>query len=119
MASISQYVGLDRSSGRWINGKEHLIQSLHDLLMTPVGSRVMRRDYGSILPFLVDQPMNTHTMMQMRAAIVHCLSKWEPRVFPISVYIKGSIYTGIDITIEYQIKESREIRNVALQGLFA
>lgn len=120
MPSISQYKGVDRSNGQAIESLEHLKQSLHDLLTTAVGSRVMRRDYGSVLPFLVDQPMNPRTLMQMRAAIVHCLTKWERRVTPITIFIKGSLLTGIDITIEYKINEIGATNQVLnLEGLFA
>lgn len=123
MASVSEYTGLDRLTGKRISGKEHLVQSLHDVLMTPVGSRVMRRDYGSVLPFLVDQPMTARTLMQMRAAIVHSLAKWEPRVIPTSIYVKGSIYTGIDISIDYQTRdfteESNRSKSLSLEGLFS
>lgn len=122
MASISQYTGINRKTGKRISDKDHLIHSLHDILMTAVGSRVMRRDYGSVLPFLVDQPMTAKTMMQMRAAIVHCLAKWEPRVQPLSIFVKGSIYTGINISIEYQAKEmsqSHSTQSLSLEGMFA
>jgi len=120
MPSVSQYKGVDRSNGQAIESLEHLKQSLHDLLTTAVGSRVMRRDYGSVLPFLVDQPMNARTLMQMRAAIVHCLTKWERRVVPTSIFIKGSLLTGIDITIEYKINEIGAANQVMnLEGLFA
>lgn len=119
MASISQFKGVNRHNGQSITSLEHLKQSLHDILTTPVGSRVMRRDYGSVLPFLVDQPMNPRTLMQMRAAIVHCLTKWERRVTPLTIYIKGSIHTGIDITIEYKTNDIEAGQKIALEGLFA
>jgi len=119
MASISQFKGINRRNGQTINSLEHLKQSLHDILTTPIGSRVMRRDYGSVLPFLADQPMNARTLMQMRAAIVHCLSKWERRVTPTSIYIKGSIYTGVDITIEYKTNDIEAGQKISIEGLFA
>ncbi|MGO2506331.1 MAG: GPW/gp25 family protein [Psychrobacter alimentarius] len=119
MASISQYKGINRHNGQAINSLEHLKQSLHDILTTPIGSRVMRRDYGSMLPFLLDQPMNARTLMQMRASIVHCLSKWERRVTPTSILIAGSASTGIDITIEYKTKDIEAGQNIILERLFA
>lgn len=120
MASITQFKGINRQNGQAIESLEHVKQSLHDLLTTPIGSRVMRRDYGSVLPFLVDQPMNPRTLMQMRAAIVHCLTKWERRVTPQTIFIKGSAHTGIDITIEYKTNEmDSSPKTIALEGLFA
>lgn len=120
MASISQYKGIDRNNGQTIKSLDHLKQSLHDLLTTAIGSRVMRRDYGSVLPFLVDQPMNPRTLMKMRAAIVHCLTKWERRVTPVTIFIKGSMLTGIDITIEYKTNDvGAETTTLNIEGLFA
>ena len=41
--------GMDRETGKSLSGIEHLRQSIRDILTTPIGSRVMRRDYGSRL----------------------------------------------------------------------
>lgn len=120
MASISQFKGINRQNGQAIESLEHLRQSLHDLLTTAVGSRVMRRDYGSVLPFLIDQPLNPRTLMQMRAAVVHCLTKWERRVTPLSIFIKGSLHTGVDVTIEYRLNDDTAPKQtMSIEGLFA
>lgn len=47
--------GMDRRTGRLIEGDAHLAQSVADILTTPVGSRLQRRTYGSLLPELLDQ----------------------------------------------------------------
>lgn len=47
--------------------------------MTPIGSRVMRRDYGSDLPQLIDAPMNLSTLSRIYAATAKAIAKWEPR----------------------------------------
>jgi phage baseplate assembly protein W len=39
--------GMNRNTGRKLSGVDHLRQSIVDILTTPIGSRVMRRDYGS------------------------------------------------------------------------
>ncbi|MFK3649291.1 GPW/gp25 family protein [Lysobacter enzymogenes] len=72
--------GMDASTGRWIDGTEHLRQSIADILMTPIGSRVMRRDYGSLLPELIDQPFNGATRMKLYGATATALMRWEPRL---------------------------------------
>ncbi len=48
--------------------------------MTPIGSRVMRRDYGSLLPELIDQPFNQRTIARLYGAVAMALMKWEPRL---------------------------------------
>lgn len=72
--------GMNAVTGRPLSGIHHIQQSLQDILTTPIGSRVMRRDYGSLLPELIDQPTNDVTLLQIYAAIVMAVIKWEPRV---------------------------------------
>ena len=72
--------GMDRTTGKPLDGLAHLQQSIGDILGTPVGSRVMRRDYGSLLPRLIDQPFNTATKIRLVAAVATALMRWEPRV---------------------------------------
>ncbi|WP_107497438.1 GPW/gp25 family protein [Thalassobius sp. I31.1] len=57
-----------------------LRQSIRDILLTPLGTRVMRRDYGSDLPELLDQNLTPLTLGLIKAATVDALRKWEPRL---------------------------------------
>jgi phage baseplate assembly protein W len=72
--------GMNRHTGRTLDGLDHIRQSMVDILTTPIGSRVMRRDYGSLLPELIDQPLTEATLLQAYAAIVMALLRWEPRI---------------------------------------
>ncbi|SEA50544.1 hypothetical protein SAMN05444680_102685 [Variovorax sp. YR216] len=72
--------GMDRITGRPIDAIEHLRQSVADILGTPIGSRLMRRTYGSQLPELIDQPDNGTTRVRAYSAIAGALMKWEPRL---------------------------------------
>jgi uncharacterized protein len=71
--------GLSRTTARIIDLDAHLSQSIADILTTPIGTRVMRRDYGSDLPLLIDAPMNGETMIDLFAATADALDRWEPR----------------------------------------
>lgn len=71
---------MDRTTGRRIAGIDHVRQSVADILTTPLGSRLERRNYGSLLPSLIDQPDNAHTRLRCYAAIASALMKWEPRL---------------------------------------
>ena len=71
--------GISALDGTSLSGIDHLRQSIRDILTTPLGSRVMRRDYGSALFDLIDAPMNADTLMQIYAATADALAKWEPR----------------------------------------
>lgn len=72
--------GIDANSGKTLDGLGHLRQSIRDVLTTPVGSRVLRRDYGSQLFELLDAPTNLSLRMDLIAATVDALTRWEPRL---------------------------------------
>ena len=72
--------GLSSSNGRRLGGVDHLRQSIRDILITPIGSRVMRRDYGSGLFELVDAPLSSDTRLAIIAATATALINWEPRI---------------------------------------
>lgn len=71
---------MHRGTGRSIGLLEHIAQSVADIVTTPVGSRVMRRDYGSLLPHLIDQPDNPATQIRVVSAVAGALMRWEPRL---------------------------------------
>lgn len=71
---------MDRTTGRRVTGIAHLQQSVADILTTPLGSRLQRRTYGSLLPSLIDAPDNAATRLRCYAAIASALMNWEPRL---------------------------------------
>jgi uncharacterized protein len=72
--------GLNRHTGRAIYDLDHLRQSIVDILGTPKGTRVMRRDYGSDLPDLIDAPLTDVVRLRTFAAAVGSLASQEPRL---------------------------------------
>ncbi|BCU54054.1 GPW/gp25 family protein [Enterobacter kobei] len=76
----ARYIGFGRSDGRTITDTDHISQSLNDILRTPVGSRVMRRDYGSLLAAMIDQPQTPALELQIMVACYVAILKWEPRI---------------------------------------
>jgi phage baseplate assembly protein W len=73
-------IGMNSNTGRSLVGNDHLVQSIADILTTPIGTRVMRREYGSQLADLVDWPLNNATRLQAYAATAIALMRWEPRI---------------------------------------
>ncbi len=73
-------IGMSATTGRAMTGAAHLAQSIADVLTTPIGSRVMRREYGSLLPDLIDAPFNDATRLKAYAATAMALMRWEPRI---------------------------------------
>ncbi|OSK22885.1 baseplate assembly protein W (GpW) [Escherichia coli M056] len=76
-----RYTGLNAHNGQAISDLAHLHQSVTDILTTPRGTRLMRRDYGSDIPDLLDSPMAPGTLqLKIIAAACQALTQWEPRL---------------------------------------
>ncbi|WP_353282603.1 GPW/gp25 family protein [Wolbachia endosymbiont (group A) of Myopa testacea] len=71
--------GMSAETGKELEDLDHLKQSIVDILTTPIGSRIMRRDYGSRLFELVDKPVNRDFTLEIYAATAEALQKWEKR----------------------------------------
>lgn len=72
---------MNRDTGRRLTDEAaHIRQSIRDILTTPVGSRLMRREYGSLIPELIDQPANDANRLRLMSASVSAILRWEPRV---------------------------------------
>ena len=104
-------IGIDANTGRALGGLQHLGQSIGDILMTPLGTRVMRRDYGSLLPELIDQPFNDATRMRLFGATALALMRWEPRIRLIRVQLfqgeaAGSYTLDLDCVLVDAAKSS-------------
>ena len=76
--------GMSRLTGYAITDDEsqeyaHLKQSIHDILSTLIGTRLCRRNYGSLVPALIDQPGNDITRLKIMnasaTAIIHIANK--------------------------------------------
>ncbi|WP_367141563.1 GPW/gp25 family protein [Mesorhizobium sp.] len=73
-------LGMDARTGKRLEGLAHLKQSITDILSTRIGTRVMRRDYGSDLPNLVDNPVNSDFAVDLYMALAEAITRWEPRL---------------------------------------
>ena len=95
-----RYLGMNSQTGLSISEVEHIRQSVRDILVTPVGSRVMRREYGSLLSQMIDQPQTPALRLQIMAACYSAIQKWEPRIRLTSISFEagdaGEMY--VDIT---------------------
>lgn len=94
--------GMDRNAGAAIEGVDHLAQSIGDILTTPLGTRPMRRDYGSMLFELVDHPLNSATRQLAYAATAMALRRWEPRIRVKKVSLSGGAETLGQATISIE-----------------
>lgn len=70
-------VGFHRSTGLPLVGWDHVVQSIHTILTTEVGERVLRRPFGARVTELIDKPQNFDTLMDLYMATAEAL---EPRL---------------------------------------
>ncbi|UMT46982.1 baseplate assembly protein [Escherichia coli] len=98
----ARYLGMNRSDGLTVTDLEHISQSIGDILRTPVGSRVMRRDYGSLLASMIDQPQTPALELQIKVACYMAVLKWEPRVTLSSVTTARSFDGRMTVTLTGQ-----------------
>jgi phage baseplate assembly protein W len=71
--------GIDRRTGRPLEGWSHVLQSLHAIFTTPIGARVMRRAFGSAVPGLLGKNLTPNTVARFYIAIILAVELWEPR----------------------------------------
>lgn len=82
--------GMNQFDGRPVSGIAHLKQSIADILTTPLGTRVLRRDYGSRLYELLDRPMNDETRVLIITEAAQALNKWEPRLRSVRITVSAA-----------------------------
>lgn len=72
----------ERNTGRveLVRGDEEIAQAIQIILETPVGTRVMRPEFGSRLHELVFAPINVGTFAAARYYVEQALGYWEPRI---------------------------------------
>jgi len=92
--------GMDKTTGRPLGGLAHLRQSIADILTTPIGSRVMRRDYGSRLFRRTDAPITGELVAEIYSDVVAALFDYELR-FEVSGVSVVSIENG-KITLDLE-----------------
>lgn len=107
--------GMSNKTGGYLDDLEHLKQSIIDVLTTPLGSRVVCRDYGSVLFQLVDQPVNKELFPKIYAAVTSAIDKWEPR-FKVEKIAINSIKEG-HITLSLIGKYLITQQKIALEDL--
>ena len=93
-------IGMNATTGQALQGLEHLRQSVTNIITTRIGSRVMRRPYGSRVFDIIDHPANPSSVLKLYAATVDALLRWEPRLRPHRMQIVGGEIEQGQLTIE-------------------
>ena len=91
--------GLDSKTLQPIGELDHVEQSVRDILLTPIGSRVHRREYGCAAHDLVDAGTGPAGLAAIRAAAIEALGRWEPRL---SLSLVSASASGGRVTVRVE-----------------
>lgn len=107
--------GLNVNNGGHIEGIAHLKQSIKDILTTPIGSRVMRREYGSRLFEKIDRPLNGELIAEIYSDVIEALYDWEPRFEVIQVTLQSLVQGKLTLDLEGRYLANGQI--IKLEGI--
>jgi len=85
---------MSAKDGTALTVQQHIHQSINNIIITPIGTRLTMRDYGSLVPELLDQALSKGLTLQLQAAIVMALTQWEHRISLKSVSIGSETEAG-------------------------
>ncbi len=95
------------------NAGRNIEESMKLILLTNLGERVYRPNFGSRLSELTFAPMNTETLMLLRLYAQEALEMWEPRIILNGVAADPDPVKGrVDIIINYRLQDSYDTRSL-------
>jgi phage baseplate assembly protein W len=92
---------------------EKLKENIIHILLTVVGERVMRRDYGGGVRALLHDPNNEALRAIVQHQIAQSLNKWEPRVMLQSISVRQSNGTLI-ADLDYVVRRTRQNQQLSV-----
>jgi uncharacterized protein len=95
-----------------ISGEEDILSSLRILFTTSLGERFMRSKYGSKVPDMVFEPMDSAQKAILRQHVIDSIRLYEPRIVPIDVTVTMDVLQGkVEIHVEFKISATNTRRN--------
>lgn len=92
---------------------EKIKENLVHLLMTSLGERVMRRNYGGGLRQLVHEPNNDALRALAQHQIAAAILQWEPRVRLRQLNIQQQVGT-LFIELTYSLENNWQIQTLSI-----
>lgn len=106
--------GLDADGAlRMIAYEQHVAESVHLVLATRRGERVMRPDFGSGLAELAFAPLNGATVSLAAHLARDALLRCEPRIDVVDVsVVLIEEAARLDVTVEYRVRRTDSVFNL-------
>jgi len=112
-------MAMDDETGKPIPERERIRRAIRDVVLTPVGTRLLRRDYGSDLLRLVDSPIGTSLRVSVAEAIMRALRAWVPNIKVTRVEMSGSESQAtegeVSVKVYYNFEGQSVIEEVAFR----
>jgi uncharacterized protein len=91
---------------------QEIVQAIVIILSTPVGSRLMRPEFGCRIHELLFAPMNISTFMTAQRYVEDALGYWEPRIDVLDIQVEPDrdIEGCMRINISYRIRATHDER---------
>lgn len=108
-------IGIGAQGGMALaSARSEIDQSIHIILSTAIGERVMRPTFGSRLHELVFAPCSEQTMALASQYAEEALAMWEPRleITEITTVADAARNGRILINIQYEIKATSDRRSL-------
>jgi phage baseplate assembly protein W len=96
---MSDSAGVNVGNGNRLTNWQHVQQSIHKILTTRLNTRVMRRDFGSELPDLIDAKMIGRNVLAVYSAAATAIKRWEPR-YRVRAARVTNLTAGGQVTLE-------------------
>lgn len=103
-----------------VSAEDDILESLHILLTTSPGERIMQPDYGCGLRAMVFETMNDSTITAIKDVIERAVLFYEPRITLDGIEVDAEeIYDGlIKIQLNYTIRATNSRSNMVYPFYF-
>jgi phage baseplate assembly protein W len=98
------------------SGDEKIRENIVQILLTNVGERVMRRDYGGGLRQLVHDPNNEALWAVIQHQVAKSIGRLEPRVLLQSLAVTADTRgeSSLTISVQYMIRRTRQVQKLSV-----
>jgi phage baseplate assembly protein W len=95
-----------------LSGEEDIMSSLQILMTTSLGERVLRSKFGSKVPNMIFETIDSSQRAILRQHIIDAIYLYEPRIVPLDVIVEMDVLEGrVDIDVQFKIVATNNRRN--------
>lgn len=104
----------ERGELGYVDGDDNVEQSLEILLLTALGDRVMRPDFGTEAPRLVFAPGSRQNLRLLETTIREAVRDFEPRVDLLAARAEADADEPwrVTVSIDYRVRRTNTRRNL-------